>query len=27
MDLEKILEKNSKTSHSDRSGFIEGDVM
>jgi hypothetical protein len=27
MDLIKILEKKSKTSHSDRSGHIEGDVM
>jgi hypothetical protein len=27
MDLVKILEKNSKTSHSDRSGHIEGDIM
>jgi hypothetical protein len=27
MDLVKILEKNSKTSHSDCSGHIEGDVM
>jgi hypothetical protein len=27
MDLVKILEKKSKTSHSDRSGLIEGDVM
>jgi hypothetical protein len=27
MDLVKILEKNKKTTHSDRSGHIEGDVM
>jgi hypothetical protein len=27
MDLVKILEKKSKTSHSDRSGHIEGDIM
>jgi hypothetical protein len=27
MDLVKILEKNLKTSHSHRSGHIEGDVM
>jgi hypothetical protein len=27
MDLEKILGKNLKTSHSDRSSHIEGDVM
>jgi hypothetical protein len=27
MDLVKILEKNKKTSHSDRSGHIEGDIM
>jgi hypothetical protein len=27
MDLVKILEKNSKTSHLDRSSHIEGDVM
>jgi hypothetical protein len=27
MDLVKILEKKSKTSHSDCSGHIEGDVM
>jgi hypothetical protein len=27
MDLVKILEKKSKTSHSDRIGHIEGDVM
>jgi hypothetical protein len=27
MDLIKILEKKSKTSHSDRSGHIEGDIM
>jgi hypothetical protein len=27
MDLVKFLEKNKKTSHSDRSGHIEGDVM
>jgi hypothetical protein len=27
MDLVKILEKKSKTSHSNRSGHIEGDVM
>jgi hypothetical protein len=27
MDLIKILEKKSKTSHSNRSGHIEGDVM
>jgi hypothetical protein len=27
MDLVKILEKNSKTSHLDRSGHIEGDIM
>jgi hypothetical protein len=27
MNLVKILEKNSKTSHSDRIGHIEGDVM
>jgi hypothetical protein len=27
MDLVKILEKKSKTSHSDRGGHIEGDVM
>jgi hypothetical protein len=27
MDLVKILEKKSKTSHSDRSGHIEGDVI
>jgi hypothetical protein len=27
MDLVKILEKKSKTSHSDPSGHIEGDVM
>jgi hypothetical protein len=27
MDLVKILEKKSKTSHSDRSGHIEDDVM
>jgi hypothetical protein len=27
MDLIKILEKNKKTLHSDRSGHIEGDVM
>jgi hypothetical protein len=26
-DLVKFLEKKSKTSHSDRSGHIEGDVM
>jgi hypothetical protein len=27
MDLVKILKRNKKTSHSDRSGHIEGDVM
>jgi hypothetical protein len=27
MDLVKILEKESKTSHSDRISHIEGDVM
>jgi hypothetical protein len=27
MDLIKILEKKSKTSHSHRSGHIEGDIM
>jgi hypothetical protein len=27
MDLVKFLAKKSKTSHSDRSGHIEGDVM
>jgi hypothetical protein len=27
MDLVKILEKKSKTSHSDRRSHIEGDVM
>jgi hypothetical protein len=27
MDLVKILEKKSKTSHSDRSSHIEGDIM
>jgi hypothetical protein len=27
MDLVKILAKKSKTSHLDRSGYIEGDVM
>jgi hypothetical protein len=27
MDLVKILEKKSKTSHSNHSGHIEGDVM
>jgi hypothetical protein len=27
MDLVKILEKKSKSSHLDRSGHIEGDVM
>jgi hypothetical protein len=27
MDLVKILEKKSKTSPSDRSGHIDGDVM
>jgi hypothetical protein len=27
VDLVKILEKNSKTSHSDRSGHVEGDAM
>jgi hypothetical protein len=27
MDLVKILEKKSKTSHSDRNGHIEGDDM
>jgi hypothetical protein len=27
MDLVKILEKKSKFSHSDRSGYIEGDLM
>jgi hypothetical protein len=27
VDLVKILEKNKKTSHSDRSGHIEGDAM
>jgi hypothetical protein len=27
MDLIKILEKKSKTSHSDRGGHIEGDNM
>jgi hypothetical protein len=27
MDLVKILEKKSKTSYSDRSGHIEGDIM
>jgi hypothetical protein len=27
VDLVKILEKNKKTSHSDHSGHIEGDVM
>jgi hypothetical protein len=27
MDLVKILAKKSKTSHSDRSGHIEGDII
>jgi hypothetical protein len=27
MDLEKFLEKKSKTSHLDHSGHIEGDIM
>jgi hypothetical protein len=27
MDLVKILDKKSKTSHSDHSDYIEGDVM
>jgi hypothetical protein len=27
IDLVKILEKKSKTSHLDRSGYIEGDFM
>jgi hypothetical protein len=27
MDLVKFLEKKSKTSHLDRSGHIEGDIM
>jgi hypothetical protein len=27
MDLVKILEKKSKTSHSDRIGHIEGNIM
>jgi hypothetical protein len=27
VDFVKILEKNKKTSHSDHSGHIEGDVM
>jgi hypothetical protein len=27
MDIVKILEKKSKTSNSDRSGHIEGDIM
>jgi hypothetical protein len=27
MDIVKNLEKKSKTSHSDRSGHIEGDIM